>query len=269
MNTKTITRFPDAPDIESSTRDYAGRFAGEVGAWLLRQQEEATRQAITAVFGSDQAADGQRLRVLDVGGGHGQNIALMRELGHELVIVGSDPSCSELIKPAIDSGDAQFQVASLLDLPFDDNSFDLVICYRILSHMASWEALLAELKRVTRKLVLVDYPSRASINALSGPLYSVKRKIEKNTRPYGCFSDREIDETFARLDFRPVYRYRQFFLPMALYRLIDNLSFSKTLGWFFRKIGVTAKFGSPVIAGYGHVADSATAATGDEVVLTG
>ena len=174
MNSKTVTQFPDAPDIESSTWDYASRFSGVVGEWLLAQQINATRNAISTLFG-----DTAPLKVLDVGGGHGQNIALMKELGHELQIVGSDPMCREVIQKELDNGSVQFEVASLIDLPFEDNSFDLVICYRILSHMASWEKLIEEMVRVSKTAVLVDYPSRKSLNVFSDLLFAAKKKIEK------------------------------------------------------------------------------------------
>jgi len=245
VNTKTITQFPDAPDIESSTWDYASRFSGVVGEWLLAQQVNATRQAIKTLFN-----DASPLKVLDVGGGHGQNIALMKELGHELQIVGSDPTCREVIQSELDNGGVDFQVASLIDLPFEDNTFDLVICYRILSHMASWEKLIAEMVRVSKRAVVVDYPSRRSFNIFSSLLFVAKKRIEKNTRPYGCYSDRQIDRAFQVQGYQPVFRHRQFFLPMAMYRLVNRLHFSRRAAALFRSLGLTSRFGSPVISGY-------------------
>lgn len=245
MGTKSITEFPDAPDIESSTWGYAGRFSGDVGQWLLGQQVEATSEAISGYF-----SDQKGLQVLDVGGGHGQNIDLIHRLGHSLTIVGSDLQCTEVIQSALDQGRAEFKVACLKDLPFEDDSFDLVICYRILSHMASWQQLVAELARVSKRVVLVDYPARRSINIVSDVLFAVKKRIEKNTRQYGCFWDSEIDQAFLAAGLRNSYRHRQFFLPMALYRLINRPAICKTMASVFRATGITGTLGSPVIAGY-------------------
>ncbi|WP_293161376.1 hypothetical protein [Okeania sp. SIO2C9] len=36
------TNFPETADVETSSDDYASRFAGDIGAWLLKVQEEAT-----------------------------------------------------------------------------------------------------------------------------------------------------------------------------------------------------------------------------------
>ena len=55
--------FSETADIETSSDDYAARFAGEIGAWLLKVQEEATLRMLAAY---------PNAKILDVGGGHGQ-----------------------------------------------------------------------------------------------------------------------------------------------------------------------------------------------------
>ena len=92
MNQKAFTRFPNAPDIESSTRDYKSRFDGAVGAWMLQQQVTATATAL-----KNNCPEYTSLNILDVGGGHGQNIELLLQLGHKLKIVGSNESCTEMV----------------------------------------------------------------------------------------------------------------------------------------------------------------------------
>jgi SAM-dependent methyltransferase len=51
-------------------------------------------------------------------------------------------------------------VASVLALPFDDASFDLVCCYETLEHLPwrDFSAALAELKRLARRWVLISLP---------------------------------------------------------------------------------------------------------------
>lgn len=245
MNNKSITNYPNAPDIESSTWNYATRFDGPVGQWMLRQQIDATRECIAQCV-----PNRSDLSVLDVGGGHGQNIAVINELGHHLTIVGSTPDSNEVIKSTVKSGEVRYDVASLLSLPYEDDSFDVVICYRILSHMELWQELVGELTRVARHLVLVDYPSKRSFNIFSDLFFMLKKGIEKNTRRFGCFSDGEIDATFRSCGFSRTTRRRQFFLPMAGHRLIGNLTISKFTAAIFRKSGLTGLFGSPVIAAF-------------------
>ena len=58
-----MSHFPETADIETSSDGYAQRFAGAVGAWFLRVQEDATLRLLHAF---------PNARILDVGGGHGQ-----------------------------------------------------------------------------------------------------------------------------------------------------------------------------------------------------
>ena len=168
MEKRSVTAYPDAPDIESSTRDYAYRFRGPVGAWFLQCQADATRNLL----------NGTGLSVLDVGGGHGQNVDTVVDLGHSLTIFGSTDSTTEMIQQDIDNGRIRYESGSFLELPYDDNSFDVVISYRTLSHMDHWSPYVAELARVSRSTVIVDFPSSRSFNILYNPMFFIKKNIE-------------------------------------------------------------------------------------------
>lgn len=50
------------------------------------------------------------------------------------------------------------QVADILDLPFKDNEFEVVICSETLEHVPNWEKGLDELIRITEKLLIVTVP---------------------------------------------------------------------------------------------------------------
>ena len=240
-----LTNYPDAPDIESSTQDYAQRFKGQVGRWFLSTQQKATAKAIKKQFG-----DRKGLSVADIGGGHGQNINLIKNLGHELTVAGSFNSSTVLIQDAIDNKEIKYVEVSLRELPFPDNSFDVVICYRVYSHMDSWETLSDELMRVAKTLVLIDYPHKYSVNYFSDALFKIKKKIENNTRRYQMFTDSQISLQFASSNWKKVFSFRQFLLPMALHRLINIKPVSVCLEGVSRILGITLLFGSPVIAGF-------------------
>ena len=69
----------ETPDIETASADYASRFAGRAGDYMLGIQEECLRRA------SHEFAGGS---LLDVGGGHGQLIELYKENGFDFKING-------------------------------------------------------------------------------------------------------------------------------------------------------------------------------------
>jgi hypothetical protein len=147
----------------------------------------------------------------------------------------------------VEAGRARFVTGNLLQTPFDDDAFDVVLSYRLLPHVAPWTKLIAELCRVARLAVIVDYPTRRSVNAVSGAFFGVKKGIEKNTRPFIVFRDREIEEAFAACGFRVTARRPQFLLPMALHRGLSLAPVSRVLEAGLGTLGLTRGFGSPVI----------------------
>src|SRR5207249_3862852 len=101
---------------------------------------------------------------------------------------------------------------SLLRAPWPDASFDAALAFRLLPHVERWRELLAELCRLARRVVIVDYPTSRSVNAVSGALFGVKKGIEGDTRPFRVFRDAEIEDTLAAASFRTTDRRPQFLL---------------------------------------------------------
>ncbi len=230
--------FPETADIETSSDDYATRFAGDVGAWFLQVQEQATLRMLAAYPGA---------RVLDVGGGHGQIAGALARQGYDVTVTGSDPVCSARIQPLVDEGQVRFEVANVLDLPYPDRAFDVVISYRLLPHVEQWQVFLAELTRVAGQAVVVDYPEVRSANAIAPLLFPLKKQLEGNTRTYTTFRRRELLDAFAEHGFREEARYPEFFFPMVVHRKLEKPGFSAALENASRTVGLTGWLGSPVI----------------------
>jgi SAM-dependent methyltransferase len=228
-----------APDRVSSSDAYARRFRGPLGRWHLGVQ----RDAILSML-----APWPQAAVLDVGGGHGQYAEDLVANRYRLTVLGSDPETSHRIAPLVSSGKCQFEVGHFLKLPHDDRSFEGVVSMRQLSHLADWETFLAELCRVAKHAVIIDFPVIRSFNFASRLLFPLKRKIENDTtRPFIVFDEKQVIEVLRRQGFVPTDRMPQFFLPMALHRLIRWVPPIQLLEWIFRCIGMTRRFGSPVI----------------------
>ncbi|MDP8237140.1 MAG: methyltransferase domain-containing protein [Candidatus Erginobacter occultus] len=236
------TPFRETADIETSSDGYARRFAGPTGRWMLAVQEERTR-ALLRPYGPGRS-------ILDVGGGHGQlAIPFCRE-GHRVTVLGSAPECSTRIREAVEHGTCRFCVGNVISLPFPDRSFDLAISFRLLTHCGRWPALVAELCRVARRAVIVDYPTSQSVNRLAPRLFAAKKKLEGDTRTWKLFTHAEVREVFADQGFRESQRYKQFFLPMVAHRMLKCRPLSAGLEALARAAGLTRLAGSPVIGCY-------------------
>lgn len=234
--------YPETADIESSSDAYAQRFAGATGAWMLAVQE----RLCLGLIGSW----GTELEILDVGGGHGQlAIPLTRE-GHRVTVLGSAPECEHRIRSITETGAATFAVGNVIALPFPDQAFDVVISFRLVTHCGQWEQLIAELCRVARKAVLVDYPTGQSVNAIAPALFEAKKKVEVDTRSWRLFRHEEIRQAFAAQGFQPAGLRKQFFLPMVVHRMLKCQPVSAALEGVCRGLHLTAWAGSPVIAAF-------------------
>lgn len=243
--TSPLPHFHSAGPAETADRDsssdaYALRFAGGVGRWFLELQARLTVEALS---GLPRGAS-----VLDVGGGHAQVAPPVIEAGYRVTVVGSDASCGARLARWTTSGQCAFQVGDLQHLPYPDREFDAVVCYRLLAHSVDWRALVRELCRVAASRVIIDYPSRRSMNAVSDGLFRMKRSIEgAMTRPYAMYHPGEIAETFDDAGFAVVSSAPQFFLPMVIHRLGRSARLAQALEWPAGRIGLTRLLGSPVI----------------------
>ena len=180
-------------DVVTSSDEYARRFAGEVGRFFLDVQAAVTLSLLREL---------PHARVLDVGGGHGQLAEPLLDAGHELTVLGSDPSCETRIRGLTAAGRARFVTADLLAPGLADRSFDVVLAFRLLPHVVRWPELVATLARLARRAVIVDYPTRRSVNAVAELLFGLKKGVEKDTRPFTVFRDAEIGAAFAASGFR-------------------------------------------------------------------
>ena len=147
----------------------------------------------------------------------------------------------------MESGQCKFQVGNVLALPYADNSFDVVISYRFLAHVGQWQAFLSELARVAKQAVIVDYPTLRSVNCITPLLFSFKKGIEGNTRPYTYYRETKLMNYAKALGLSVGDRYAQFFLPMVLHRMLKQPQLSALLESGARRLGLSHLFGSPVI----------------------
>lgn len=233
--------YLETPDIETSSDDYATRFAGKVGDWFLKVQRDATLKMLKPYAGAT---------VVDIGGGHGQATEAIIKAGYDLTVFGSDAVCKERIAQFVDSGQCKFDTGDLLNLPYPDNAFDVVLSYRLLPHIDQWPRLIEEMSRVARKAVILDYPEKRSVNVIAPKLFKFKKQMEGNTRPFTLFSRAEVTEEFNKHNYQFVDAYAEFFLPMVLHRKLKQPAISSAAEAVCRALGLTSLFGSPVIVKY-------------------
>jgi ubiquinone/menaquinone biosynthesis C-methylase UbiE len=225
-------------DIHTASDRYAERFSGPIGAFF----DEIEIGSFLGLLGRWPGC-----RVLDVGGGHARMAVPMTLAGYRVTVTGSDSSCRMRLDRFLPPGSFDFVESPTWPLPFDQLSFDIVVATRLLAHEEQWQLLIAEMCRVAKLAVIFDYPPFKSSNFLARPLFHLKKRIEKSTRTFRVFYDREITTAVDRCGFREAGVTRQFLMPMVLHRWIKSARFSRASERSFARLGLTARFGSPVL----------------------
>lgn len=106
-----------------------------------------------------QVADGKD--VLDAGCGTGYGAAILKGSGAASVTaVDISPDALEATANRL-GGDGAVVKADLRDLPLDDDTFDLVVCWETIEHIEGGERAVAELRRVLKPdgVLLVSSPN--------------------------------------------------------------------------------------------------------------
>ena len=99
-------------------------------------------------------------RVLDAGCGTGYGTAMLGD-GSPHALMGMDISTEALAEAREKLGDeVELVQAGVHDLPFDPESFDVVVCFEVIEHVDRQRDALAELKRVLRPggVLLISRP---------------------------------------------------------------------------------------------------------------
>ena len=226
-------------DLETSSEDYARRFAGDVGRWFLEVQARSTLELLADLPSGS--------TILDVGGGHGQIAPALVGAGHAVTVFGSSPACAQHLVARMGAAPYRFETGDLRALPYPDRAFTAVTCFRLLPHSVDWRHLIGELCRVAERAVVADYPSRRSVNQFAPRFFAFKRKVERNTRPFELFDPNEIERAFASRGFQVRAERPQFLLPMVLYRMAGSHRLGKLAERPGRWLGLTRYFGSPVV----------------------
>ena len=98
------------------------------------------------------------MSVLDIGCASGGFYSMMRQIEPTIQYAGVDASSEQIGLARRRYPEVRFEVADALNLPFEDNSFDLVHATGCCHHIPDYETMLREMYRTTRRYVIVDLP---------------------------------------------------------------------------------------------------------------
>ena len=127
-------------------------------------------------------------KVLDVGCGDGKRVKELREKGFDAI--GAEINSNWVDNEIIVKGDAY-------NLPFEDTSFDVVMCIDVLEHLKDPLLALKELFRVTKKVVLLQVTTPIDISFKEDATHCVDWspiQWEREVSEFGIIKQRMVNK---------------------------------------------------------------------------
>jgi 2-polyprenyl-3-methyl-5-hydroxy-6-metoxy-1,4-benzoquinol methylase len=97
--------------------------------------------------------------ILDVGCGEGFTLNRLKEHGIGKKLEGLEYSKAAILLGKKTYPDIKIVQGSIYELPYKDNSFDLVLCTEVLEHLDKPQDALKELVRVSKKYLVISVPN--------------------------------------------------------------------------------------------------------------
>ncbi len=180
---------------EADTDNIVGNFEDKyssqnpIARWLV----SGFLDAVTELFVPADPADKP---VLEAGCGEGKLAShLVRNAPAPTRYLATDLSLDTVgggVDPRI-----EFQAASIYELPFASDSFDIVVCCEVLEHIERPAAGLAELRRVARERVLVSTPWEPVWRAMNMARGKYLRELGNTPGHIQHFTRRDLRELAA------------------------------------------------------------------------
>lgn len=196
-----------------------------------KEGEENYKRYFFAYFGPHIQGNHSDISVLDVGCGPGIYVSELAKEGFRVHGVDYSEEIIAVARKKVPTDSAQFSVADVYNLPFPDNSFDVVICLGLFQSVDDYEKGLREIERVLKKggLLIVTTLNSFSLFSL---LFRGKTGSAVSWRRYNPYSfKKKLSRTgFTQLKLKGIY-----FVPRPLHfvsRLILQLRIYKLFNLF-------------------------------------
>ncbi|MEE8466549.1 MAG: class I SAM-dependent methyltransferase [Dehalococcoidia bacterium] len=143
--------------------------------------------------------------VLDVGCASGGFFNIMRTFEPHIDYTGIDLSEKALELARERYPEAKFVLTEGFDLPFEDNSFDIVHCTSVFNNEPNYQGMLKEMYRVSNRFVVIDIRLLKDLGTVRESVYNIQfdgAKVEAKV-PYVVNDADEVANFILQLEPKP------------------------------------------------------------------
>ncbi len=215
------------------------RFGGPIGQMVQHSQDVLLMAAFGPIRGRT---------ILDVGTGTGRAALAFARAG--AVVTGIDAS-EQMLAVARRTAEerklgAAFHVGDAHAIPFGDQQFECAVSLRVIMHTPDWQQCVAELCRVAKWRVVVDFPSSKSAAALESRARLKKLARGEKVEAYRTLAVDEVRAVIEAAGFRIIGVHKQFVLPINFHKIFNMPALTQAIEGVLRVGGLLRVFGSPV-----------------------
>jgi len=152
-------------------------------------------------------------KCLDVGAGTGRISSLLAEK-FDVTAIDLSLKMMSIAKRKIKSKSIKFMAVDVnKPLKFQDNTFDLIVCIRVLKYVKNWRYVLKEFNRILKDKgeVIIEFANLYSVQFFG--LYSAK---------YFLFDLREVEKELKKSGFLILSYQNGLRIPLPVYNQINN-----------------------------------------------
>lgn len=177
-----------------------------------------TQQSVRIIVLTLMKGDGANYnKILDAGSGNGDFSILLSQQFPASRITGIDYSEDMITlceRAKEDKDNIEFEVANLLNTPFDDNEFDITVCVNTIHHIhkKDLDKAVEEIARITKKTVILEIKNR---NCLYYPIKKLRGQLLDPGITVYATTVKEMKGLFGKYGFElkditPIFKYEMF-----------------------------------------------------------
>lgn len=196
---------------------YKNYYHLERNHWWFVVRLEILKQEIQKII-EHNLDNNKKLKILNIGIATGKTSEMLAEFG-EVISLEYDTTCAEFVRQKLN---IEVIEGSILELPFEENSFDFVCAFDVVEHVEDDKKAISEMNRVCKKngKICITVPAFQS-------LWSHHDEINQHFKRYkmneivNLFDLQSKDKNYKII--RKTYFNSFLFIPIWLFRTLNFL----------------------------------------------